>query len=305
MTQETRNGSVETKTVQQKAASSTSTYEGVQNPQFTGVVVVCNEARRLRTCLDCLVFCEQLIVVDLRSTDESVAIAREYGAEIVRHERVATAQMLWPDIIPLARNDWIIRIDPDEVYPRQLINDLFEAIANHEKVAMLTVPYQYYWGDRPVETTRWGGTKYLGWIFRKDRVVLKPLVHTAPQCRPGYVQVRIERKAGNVVQHYWVEGWSHLFEKHRRYISLEGEKRYSRGARFSWRAWPKGTLSALKRSLISDRGLSGGLLGIALSFFYAWYVSMSLLSLRRYQRRKKSGSAAPSTGEGRSTPGAA
>lgn len=271
--------------------------------RITGLVVTYNEERRLHACLNCLAFCEQLIVVDLGSTDQSVSIAREHGAEVISHRRVPFAEELWPEVVPLARNDWIIRIDPDEVYPPLLVEDLVNAIVDDERAGMIIVPYQYYFGEVPLHTTHWGGTKYYGWIVHRGRVVLKPLVHTRPECKPGYVQVRIERKAGNVVQHYWVDGWSQLIEKHTRYIRLEGESRYATGARFSWRTWVRGTLGALKRSLVDDRGLFGGLLGIALSFFYAWYVSMSLLSLRRYQRRKKSESGVPSTGEGRSTEG--
>ena len=74
------------------------------------------------------------------------------------------------------------------------------------------------------------------------------------------------------------------FEKHWRYIKFEGEARYKKGERFSWQIWLRQTVRALKQSLIDAKGLQAGFTGVFLSVFYAWYVCMSLLSLRQYQR---------------------
>ena len=114
------------------------------NPvQFTGIGVTYNEARRLRECLNSLSFCDQLIVVDLGSEDESVEIARECGAEIVHHERVPVVEQVWPDAVPLARYKWVLRADPDEVFPAPLASDLIYTIAEKRLAGMISLPQQY------------------------------------------------------------------------------------------------------------------------------------------------------------------
>ena len=62
--------------------------------QFTGIVVTYNEDKYLNECLKYLSFCEQLIVMDLGSTDHSVEIAKTYGAIIVQHERVPIVEQV-------------------------------------------------------------------------------------------------------------------------------------------------------------------------------------------------------------------
>jgi len=272
------------------------TYESTSDPQdakqpvqFTGIVVTYNEARHLRECLNSLAFCEQLLVIDLGSVDESMEIARECGAEVVHHERVPFVEQVWPDAVSLARNSWIVRSDPDEIFPFSLVDDLIDVIAKSQSLAMVSLPHQYYFRGKPLKTTIWGGTKYISnKVFHKDRVQLKPHVHRGIRCRNGYYSERIKGISNNLIQHYWADTFGQLFEKHRRYIKHEGESRYNSGQHFSWYTMIIDICRALGLNLINCRGLRGGFTGIFLSFFYSWYTLMSWLSLRKYERHQQS-----------------
>lgn len=253
--------------------------------EFSGIVVTYNEARRLRDCLNSLAFCEQLLVIDLGSKDGSAEIARECGAEVVNHKWAPVVEQVWPDVVSLARHAWIIQVDPDEVFPSSLVDDLVNTILKSPSLAMVYLPRQYYFRGRSLKTTIWGGIKYTPKVFHKDRVQLEPHVHRGIVCKNGYELKRIEPDSNVSIQHYWIDTISQLFEKHWRYIEREGEARYQLGERFSWRRWVRETGRALKCNLIDYNGLRGGLLGIFLSAFYAWYICMSLLSLCWYQKR--------------------
>lgn len=253
--------------------------------QFTGIVVTYNEARRLRECLNSLAFCEQLLVIDLGSEDRSVEIAQECGADIVHHNWVPVVEKVWPDVLPLARNHWIIRADPDEVMPDGLIKDIKDAIREDPSIGVINVPYQYYFLGQPLNVSIWGGIKSISKVFHKDRVELTPNVHRGVHCPDGHTQKIIESKGDNAVRHYWVDSYRQLLKKHWRYIKEEGVSRYNSGHRFRWKRWGKETWRVLKRNLINYDGLRGGFRGIFLSFFYAWYINMSLLSLRHYQKQ--------------------
>ena len=86
------------------------------------------------------------------------------------------------------------------------------------------------------------------------------------------------------VRHYWADSYRQLFEKHTRYIQREGEARYRSGLRFSWIGMLFDILKHLVKNLFQYKGIVGGFRGTFLSFFYAWYVMQSWLSLRRYQQ---------------------
>ncbi len=255
-----------------------------QQLQITGVIVTYNEDLHLYDCLNSISFCDQLIVVDLGSNDNSVKVANQFGAEVIFRKRVPVVEMVLPEVMALANNEWIIRADPDEIYPYELAYDLLNAILDSDSTAIINIPYQYYFLGKPIKTTRWGGIKYIGKVFHRNRVHLKALVHRGIHCKDGFVVKNIVEREVNVVRHYWVNTIGQLFEKHLRYIKIEGESRYHSGERFSLFGWVREILAALKANLLNYKGINGGWLGIFLSFFYSWYVGMSLLSLRRYQK---------------------
>lgn len=267
--------------------SETRKPDATEEIKFTGIVVTYNESRRLRDCLNSLRFCSQLVVIDLGSTDSSVEIARQCGAEVVHHEKVPIVEHVREKAIGYARNDWIVFLDPDEVLPANIEKEVRSLIAGDKSLGLISLPWQFYFKGELLECTIWGQDKMKGVVFHKHRNRFSPYIHRPIQLMDSYSSATLPKKVGFCIQHYWVDSYAHLLEKHQRYINQEGESRYQRGERFSWHKWIEATALALIRNLFAYNGMRGGFLGIFLSFFYAWYVSMSLLSLRRYQKSIK------------------
>ena len=111
---------------------------------FTAFVVTFNERRHLHECLDSVASCDQRIVVDLGSTDGSLKIAARSGAEIIHRKRVPIVEQVRKEAILYARNDWIIFLDPDEVFPTASIPDLLSNIEAIPTLAMVKFPWQFY-----------------------------------------------------------------------------------------------------------------------------------------------------------------
>ena len=109
---------------------------------ITAIVVMLNEDRRLRACLSSISFCDELIVCDLGSTDELVKIAKEFGATILRRERVPVVEMLWPELFGLAGNSWVLRFDPDGEFPVGLVHPLKSIILTPNKIGCVSFPLQ-------------------------------------------------------------------------------------------------------------------------------------------------------------------
>jgi glycosyltransferase involved in cell wall biosynthesis len=96
------------------------------------IIPVRNEAKNLPRCLQALKEVGEVLVIDSESTDETVEIARSYGALIVQFHY----QGGWPkkrqwamDTIPLAY-DWILLLDADEVLTPELSQEIYSAIQN-------------------------------------------------------------------------------------------------------------------------------------------------------------------------------
>ena len=54
--------------------------------RLSAILITRNEAANIGDCLDALAFCDERIVVDCGSSDDTVAIARGKGARVETHE---------------------------------------------------------------------------------------------------------------------------------------------------------------------------------------------------------------------------
>lgn len=83
-------------------------------PGITGMVLTFNGERLLAHCLRSLSFCEHILVVDSGSSDDTLRIAREAGAEVIHNDWPGSMNQL---IFALhkVRTPWIISLDQDEI----------------------------------------------------------------------------------------------------------------------------------------------------------------------------------------------
>ena len=251
---------------------------------FSAVVVTCNDSARLMECLDSLSFCDQLVVVDLNSTDDSVLIAESCGAEIYSHKRVPIIEMIRETAFAYAKYPWIIHVDPDEVFPQERLPEILQLTCRPD-IALIRLPCQFYFMNKPLKGTVWGGENSRACIYNNDRIVLSKQVHTRYKLLHEFRECCLVDSRMGAIKHYWVDSYWQMLEKHLRYIKREGEAKYVAGERFTWRKCVSQTFFAFKDSLITCKGWRDGLTGIFLSSFYAWYVAMSYLSLRYYQKK--------------------
>ena len=54
-------------------------------PKLSSITITANEADNIADCIDSLNFCDERIVVDSGSKDETVAIAEKHGATVYYH----------------------------------------------------------------------------------------------------------------------------------------------------------------------------------------------------------------------------
>lgn len=254
--------------------------------QISVLVVTFNEEIRLKDCLLSLKRFDDVTVADLGSKDHSVEIAQSLGYKVVAHPWVPIGEMVLSTLMPAMRHDWIIRVDPDEVLPPELIDDLAQLEVD-DKYGIISVPYQYYFLRKKLDTTVWGGVRPIPRVINRKRVNVTPEVHRTLQCKPGYETFTLLYRPGNAVLHYWVDSYGQLFSKHERYIAMEGESRYNNNLRFGWRSLLVDPLKSFKYSFIQCSGWREGWDGWFLSAFFAVYEMRSILSLYQYEKDKR------------------
>lgn len=255
--------------------------------KFSGIVVTLNEIRHLRECLDSLAFCDEILVFDLGSTDGSPELAATIGATVMSHERVPVVEEIREEAVSYARNDWVVLLDPDEVLPHGVEKDLRLLIMQDPHLGMISLPWQFYFCGTPIRCTIWGTANSKGVIRHRRRNEFSPHIHRGIRVLDGFTTMHLAAGSDCAIKHYWVDSIRQMVGKHLRYIKREGEARYKLGERFHWSRLVREMKNALLQNLFDYHGLRGGAIGIFLSLFYTWYVGMSLLSLRSYEREVK------------------
>jgi len=254
----------------------------------SALIVSTDEGHLLKKCLPSVSFCEQVVVVDLESKDQTYTIAQSMGAEVLRHSRLPIVEMVHAQIVARLKYAWVLFLDPDEVIDSTLANDLDEIFQDRlDNVGLIKVPWIFYFKHKKLYGTSWGGVSCKGLIGHRDRIELKPYVHSGKVVKDNFSTKAIQYKGTNVVHHYWMSTYEELYIKHKRYLTNEGRAMYKTGLTYNFRDHLYVVRLSFWDSFYHKKGYRDGLKGFILSIFWAWYKIMCWFSLRSYEQQLK------------------
>jgi len=99
---------------------------------LTALIIAKNEEHRIRKCLDSIRWADEIVVVDGFSTDKTVEICKEYGANVVQHKFEGSFDIDCNLGIDSSKGDWILKLDADEVVAKSFKEDA-EKILQHDR----------------------------------------------------------------------------------------------------------------------------------------------------------------------------
>ena len=94
------------------------------------IVITKNEAHNIQSCLQSVLFADQLLVLDSGSTDDTVERARILGAEVSQSPDWPGFGIQKNRILALARSDWVLSIDADERLSPELQAEIKSVLVN-------------------------------------------------------------------------------------------------------------------------------------------------------------------------------
>lgn len=238
-------------------------------------IIARDEADRIGACLDSLGFADEVVVVvDERSRDDTLAIARAHGCRAISHPWLGYAKQKQFAVNQCTR-DWVLILDADERVPPETAETLGRLMtASDADVAA------YGFLRRNLFHGRW--FKRCGWW--PDRVVR--LVN----CRKGrfsgdLVHERwiadgpIERLDA-VLDHYSFPTYAALIEKMQNYSTLAALQMEKDGRRAGWWSPISHGLWTFFRSYLLELGVLEGFDGFVISLTNAGGSFMKYAKLR-------------------------
>jgi hypothetical protein len=255
---------------------------------ITAIIASHNEADLLAERLPELVFCREILVVDLESNDGTAAVAAAAGpgVRLLRRPLAPIVELVRAEVAGEAAEDWLLLIDPDESVPPALAADVRRVFASlPPRVGAVDCPWQFWFRGSPLRGTVWGGISRKRVLVRRDAVDLPLTVHARIQLRPGYELRSIDYTGDNAIAHHWAPGYRALVAKHVRYLRHEGRARAGLGLVTGYRDILRTPWRGFAESFVARRGFRDGGRGLLLSVLWASYSTAAQVALLRELRR--------------------
>ena len=245
------------------------------------VINTYNAELHLRKCLEAVKDFDEIVVCDMESTDNTVAIAREYGCKIVTFPKAnhKSAEPARTFAIQSATSKWVLVVDADEIITPELREVLYSEIEKPDCPAGYYIPRKNMFMGMFVRDFHYD---YQLRFFIREGTEWPPYVHTFPK-----VQGHVEKlKAGNqaCMLHLMDETMHEYMEKMNLYTDNEVEKKWQKGYglwalfwRPAWRFFKKYFLDGSFR--MGTRGLIRALLAA-----YYQFVLVAKIMEKRYRQ---------------------
>jgi glycosyltransferase involved in cell wall biosynthesis len=237
-------------------------------PFISGVINIRNEEERLQTCLQSMKqLCDELIVVDMMSTDRSAEIAAEAGARVFSHPEVGYADPAREFALSKVEGEWILLLDADEILPAHVAQRLRE-IATEDTADVIRIPFLNYVCGKPMMGTAWAPSVSSHTRFFKNGMIkatgeVHNYLHPLPEARS------ILLPQTHCIHHFAYSSLEEVIAKANRYTSLQApdEAYATRNSR------PLKMMARFIRTFVKQyfklRGHRDGWRGVAVSYSLA------------------------------------
>lgn len=182
------------------------------------LILTKNEAKDLPGCLDSVKWSDDVHVYDSISTDETVKIAKEFGAHITsRPFDNWSSHQNWGLNNIKFKYPWVFYIDADERMSPELIDSVQASVKNSGSNVAFRVRRRDFWGERWLKHVQ--ASEYYIRLFRPEYIryerLVNPLTIVDGECST----------TGGYLNHYpFSKGVVHWLDRHNSYSTFEAKQ---------------------------------------------------------------------------------
>ena len=235
--------------------------------KITAIIPTYNEADNIVAAIESLSFCDEIMVVDSFSEDETVELAKQFTSNIVQRKYTGPAdQKNWA--IPKAKYDWVFILDADERVTPELANEITSLLQKDdiEQDAFWIGRQSYFMGKQ---------VNYSGW--QKDKVVR---LIRRDKCRYDNKQVHEEIDTTNLkvgilqekMIHYTYKSRDHFLAKMDRYAKWSAQDHLAKTSKVTWFHLNVKPAARFFKHFVLQLGFLDGKVGYEISRIMAWGV---------------------------------
>ena len=231
------------------------------------VVNTYNEEKRLSRALSSLKgFANEIVVVDMMSTDQTREIAKKFKARVFKHKKIGYVEPARNFAIEKAKYEWVFILDADEEIPETLKiylkNEIKEPQANFYRIPRRNIIF-----------SKW--MKHTGWwpdlnirFFKKGTVSWNEIIHSVPVTSGKGMDIDCSEELA--IKHKTYSSLEEYITRMNRYTTIQARELNKKGVEFSWKDLIIKPTAEFLRRYFAEEGFKDGLHGLNLSLLQAF-----------------------------------
>lgn len=245
--------------------------------KLSGIVIAKNSEYIIQACLESISFCDEVIVVDAGSTDQTVSVAKKLGAKIITGDENSFAKQRELGL-KAASGEWVLYIDTDERVSANLRENILEQVRkeNNEFAGFRIQRKNYYLGNY-----QWPKVELLERLFKKSELHgWYGQLHETPK-----VEGKIGVLSGSL-SHYTHQDLTSMLAKTIRWSDIEGDLRLSaHHPKMVWWRFFRVMITAFFDSYVKQGGWQVGTPGLIESIYQSYSMFITYAKLWELQQK--------------------
>ncbi len=230
---------------------------------ISAIIITLNEEENITKALESLKnLAGEIIIVDSKSQDKTVEIAKSYGAKVYFRDFDNFANQK-NNAVTKAKGDWIFSLDADEQVSEGLAKEIKQAILDDRFTAYL-IPRKNFILGAEIKHSRWSPDQHI-WLWKKDKGKWVGDVHEEV-VTTGKVGLLSGSKIHN--SHKTI---AEFIETNNKYSALEALALFKKGMKFSFVRMIWQAVFEFFIRFIYKRGFLDGRRGFYLAYLMSIY----------------------------------
>jgi len=244
---------------------------------ISGLVITFNEEKNIGKCIDALFeVCDEVIIVDSNSSDQTVTIAEAKGAKVILQKFLGDGPQRSHGL-PFCKNDWILNLDADEFLDLDAKKFILEQEYLKGNFDAFSFRVKNFLADKLIDFSGWYPDSKVRFFNKKTARPSDDLVHQK-------ILTTNEKKVTVHILHY---GWSSLDQiiaKKNQYSTWHAQQLFDQGTRItSFKPILNGTVAFI-RCYFFKKGIFNGLDGLTIAMIQAFFSYMKYAKLIKIQK---------------------
>ncbi|MBI1896537.1 MAG: glycosyltransferase family 2 protein [Acidobacteria bacterium] len=232
--------------------------------KISATIITFNEERNIARAMESLRCCDEIVVVDSRSTDRTAEIAERLGARVIESPWVGYARQK-NLAAGHAANDWIFSIDADEALSEALEGEIWQIKKNGPNYDAYTMPRLAQYLGRWILHSGWYPDRKIRLYNRHKAKWVGQYVHET---------VQVDGSIGHLdsdLLHFTCSSLSEHLKSMDRYTTLAAEQLVAQKKHVGWNDLILDPAWTFFRTFVLRRGFLDGMEGLTIAYMAALY----------------------------------